>query len=224
VNTGGDRNDTLNAIRQSMEAAVNARRKVLDAEVDSITLDPAKPIPYADVAIKSGRYSAAISALSPIFTTDNRRIDIGDRLAFAQMRSLRLTAARTTVNAMIKFGKPDAYTFALQAVLAHEAGDTRTADDAISKALLNDVSNVGVQTAQAYIALRRNKGQALGPLAQNLAKEEGQRRKSTTSSALSTTAPATTPAAANSSSELSSPSRRTPTCTWSKQTKRSTSQ
>ncbi len=174
-NTGGSRQDTLKAIRESLSGAVNARRKVLDAQVDAINPDRTNPLPYADAAIKAGRYSAAISALNPAFTRDNRRIDVGNRLAFAQMRALRLGDARATVGLMLKYGKPDAYTYALSGILAYEAGDDATSDSMMKQALLDDISNVGVRTAQAYIALRRNRTRTLAPLAQDLAKEEGQR-------------------------------------------------
>jgi tetratricopeptide (TPR) repeat protein len=174
-NTGGSREDTLKAIRTAMSAAVNARRTVLDAQVDAMTLDPANPVPYADTAIKAGRYSAAISALSGPFKKDNRRVDLGNRLAYAQMRSLRLTDAQNTVSLMLKFGKPDAYTYAIASVLDYESGDEATSTNMLQQAILNDSSNVGVRTAQAYLALRHNRTKTLTPIARDLAGDEGNR-------------------------------------------------
>lgn len=174
-NTGGSREDTLHAIRDSMSVAVNARRKILDATVDAAKLDPASPVPYADIAIRAARYSAAISALAPVFKADNRRVDVGNRLAFAQLRSLRLDDAWSTVQTMLRFGKPDAYTYALQAVLAYERGDATASDAAIAESKLNDISNVGGRTAEAYIALRRNRTNTLTRIAGDLSKDEGQR-------------------------------------------------
>lgn len=174
-NSGGDRKETMTSIKNSMITAVNARRAVLDQMVDNAKLDPANPVPYADLAIKAGRYPAAISALLPVFRADNRKVDVGNRLAFAQMRALRMTDANTTIGLVMKYGQPDAYSYALLGVLAFEKGDTIASDEAIKQALLNDISNIGLKTAQAYIALRRNKPATLQPIARELSKEEGQR-------------------------------------------------
>lgn len=174
-NRGGETSETNRQIRDALMAAVANRRKSLDFQIDAAKLDPANPIPYVDLAIKAGRYSAAINALSNAFRADNRKVEIGNRLAFAQMRAGRIAEGLETVNAMIKYAEPDAYTFALQGILLSEMGQGQASDDAIKNAVLNDSTLAGVRTAQAFLALRNRRTSTLGALATELGKDEGQR-------------------------------------------------
>jgi tetratricopeptide (TPR) repeat protein len=176
VNRGTDAKETLDSIRTAFKTAVETRRKSLDQQVEAF--GPAKDaniLAFADLAIKAQRYTLAINALQPAFNKDNRRSEIANRLAFAQLRAGRLADAAKTLNDLKKFGTPDAYSWALMAVTQTEANMDTAADEALKEGLLSDSENLGVRTAQAYIALKRNKTASLARFSQDLAREQGQR-------------------------------------------------
>jgi hypothetical protein len=60
-------------------------------------------------------------------------------------------------------------------VYQSQAGNDDAANAAIRDAILNDPDNLGVKSAQAYIALRRNQPQVLSQIAKDLASTESQR-------------------------------------------------
>jgi len=92
--------------------------------------------------------------LSQAFLKDNRRTDVANRLAYAQIRLSRYTEALSTLTQLKKYGTLDAYSDATLAVLMAEAGNVQASDDAIKEAILNDADAPIVSTAQAYIALK----------------------------------------------------------------------
>lgn len=175
-NRGGDRNETLGIIRVALKQAVESRRKVLDSMLDRMgSPTDANRMAYADLAIRAGRYSAAISALSGSIRKDPANSALANRLAYAQIRAGRLADAQATLNENARANATDAFGYALTAILATYRGDDAAADAAMREAILSEPDNVGVQTAQAYIALKKGRMSVLGSLAANLAKNEGQR-------------------------------------------------
>jgi hypothetical protein len=70
-------------------------------------------------------------------------------------------------------GEPDAYGYALKAILDNWGGNDLASAGAEREALLNDPTNVGVRTAQAYLALRRNNLGTFASLTSGLAETEG---------------------------------------------------
>ncbi len=176
INTGGATSETLDTIRNSLKSAVDARKKVLDMDVDAVGAPTdANAVAYADAAIAAGRYSLAVSVLQPVFGKDQRKTDVADRLAFAQMREGRLADALMTLRDLKKYGTPDAYSSALEGVLDTVTGQDQASDDAIKDAVLSDSENLGVRTAQAFIALSRNKTSVLAKLSADLSRDEGAR-------------------------------------------------
>lgn len=168
--------DTLNVIGTALKSAVKTRKKVLDDAFDKLTAPTDATLKaYSDSAIRAGRYSAAIQALTPAFRSDTRKNDLADRLAFAQMRAGRFNDAILTLNENNRQGGLDAYGFALAGVLKTLAGDYSAADDMMRQAVLSDSEDLGVRTAQAFIAVQRDRTDTLRQLATALAKDEGQR-------------------------------------------------
>jgi tetratricopeptide (TPR) repeat protein len=176
VGRGAERADVLATVRNAYNAAVDSRRKALDKTLDAMP-EPTREtlIPYADAAIRAGRYSLAISTLQPEFERDTRRAEIANRLAFAQMRAGRVPDASRTMTVHRREGELDAYGYALLAVVEADQNRVAQSDDAMREALLTDANHLGVQTAQAYIALRRNRTQTLQQLSTSLARDHGQR-------------------------------------------------
>src|SRR5688572_11416441 len=173
---GGEQKDTLATIGVALKSAVKNRKKILEMAVDKIgTPSAANAVAYSDAAIRAGRFSAAISVLNPIFRSDSRQQAIANRLAFAQMRSGRFQDALLTLNEHGRQGALDAYGFSLLAVLKTLSGDFVAADDAIRQAVLSDSEDLGVRTAQAFIAVARGRTPTLRQLATSLGKDEGQR-------------------------------------------------
>ena len=107
-----------------------------------------------DALLRAGRYSLAASHLTQAFLKDNRRNDVANRLAYAQIRLSRYTDALSTLTQLKKYGTLDAYGDATLAVLMAEAGNVLASDDAIKEAILSDADAPIVSTAQAYIALK----------------------------------------------------------------------
>lgn len=173
-NRGGDRNQTITTIQNALKAAVTNRRKSLEASLDKLQpVTDANQLRYADMAIEASRYSAAINALLPTLRKDNTANAIANRVAYAQLRAGRITDARSTLNDVVKFGGLDAYGYALMAVVESHLGSPTGSDDMMREAILSDAEDLGVRTAQAYIALRRNNAGVLSRLAADLARDQG---------------------------------------------------
>jgi tetratricopeptide (TPR) repeat protein len=150
-----DRKETLATIREALKSAVETRRKYVDSQFDKLgTPDEASVIPYSDAALAAGRYSAALNVLEPVFKKDNRRTDVANRIAFAEMRLGRYADALNTLNELKKYGQPDAYSYAALAVLFAEAGDPDGSDAALKDALISGPDDPAVLSAQAYLALK----------------------------------------------------------------------
>jgi tetratricopeptide (TPR) repeat protein len=77
-----------------------------------------------------------------------------------------------------KFGEYDGYGFALAAILATEKGSDKTSDDMVKEALLNTPDSLGLKTAQAFIALKRDNPRSLADAANALLKENEFRSES----------------------------------------------
>ena len=172
---GADRAETLKSIKDAFAEAAKNRKAALDAIVDGMAPDPANPVPYADAALRARRYSAAIDALRPAFEKDQKNTEIGDRLAYAQLRTNRRQDALATLNAMVRAGGLDAYGHALKAATLAAGGDDAGSDAEMREAILADSENLGVRTAQAYIALKRGQASDVARLSADLQKEQGQR-------------------------------------------------
>lgn len=176
VNRGGDVADTNQQINDGLKAAVDARRKRLDMMLDKFgEVTDANRLAYADLSIKAGRYSNVIGQLAPVFRRDPKNNEVADRLIYAYMRSNRLDDAREALDNIRKYGSFDAYGNALDAVLQTELGNASKSDDALREAILNDPDNMGVKSAQAYIALKRGRTDVLTQLAKSLTQSESQR-------------------------------------------------
>ncbi|RYG47321.1 hypothetical protein EON79_07670 [bacterium] len=166
--------DVLATQIASLKAAAESRRKVLDAAADRN--EPTKDlVAYADAAIRAGRYTSVVSTLTPEVRKDGARTDLANRLAYAQLRSDRPVDANQTLSELAKFGKPDAYSKALHSVIYAVLGEDTKSDDALRDALLTDSNDLGVRTAQAYLALKRNKKDVLAGQTAALAGDQNQR-------------------------------------------------
>jgi predicted Zn-dependent protease len=170
-----DRTEVLKQIKDALAGAVDNRRKALDAGLDATKPDPANPVPYLDAALRARRYSAAISAGQTAFTADQKNGAVADRLAYAYIRSNRTQDALNVLNAFARTGTLSAYGYAVKAVALAEGGDDTGSDAAMREAVLSDSENLGVRTAQAFIALKRGRSDVLSRLSSDLQKEQGQR-------------------------------------------------
>lgn len=176
LNRSGERGDTMKAISDALKGAVTSRRKSLDYQVDSFgAVTDANRLAYVDLAMRAGRYSLAIDQLVPAFRSDFKNAELGNRLAFAYLRAGRMTEAREVLDNIKRYGSGDAYASALDASYWIQTGQDQKADEAIREALLNDPDNLGVKSAQAFIALKRNRSAVLAALAKDLASTESQR-------------------------------------------------
>lgn len=175
-NRGGERSETLATIRAALLRAVESRRRVLDTMLERMgPVTDANRLAYADLAIKAGRYSLAISALADPYRRDASNSALANRIAYAQIRSGRIDEAALTLQENQRMNGVDGFGYALQAIVHSFKGNNQGADDAMKEAILNDPDSLATQTAQAFVALKRNRIDVLRTLISRLAKDQGQR-------------------------------------------------
>lgn len=173
---GGSEGDALESIKTSLKDAIDSRRKSLDLVVDRMPAPTdATLLAYSDAALRAQRYSLAIQYLQPAFDKDYTRNEVSNRLAYAYLRSDRVQDAYNTLNNTRKIGKLDAYGFGLLAIVDLLAGNDDKADQAIADGVAADATDMGVRTAQAFLALRRHKTSSLSKIATDLANDAGNR-------------------------------------------------
>jgi tetratricopeptide (TPR) repeat protein len=176
INRDSDRVATLGTIRNAFKLAVEARRSTLDRAVDSFaSVTDSNVIDYADAVLRAQRYSLAINELSGRFDRENSRVDLANRLAFAHLQSGKYAEALKVLTTLKRYGKPDAYSFALLAVVQAQIGDIASSDESVKEAILIDNGDSGVLTAQAFLALKQSRTSALAGFANRLASERAQR-------------------------------------------------
>lgn len=176
VHRGGSQEETLRSIKDALMAAVTNRRKVLDRRVDDFgPVTAENRIAFADTAIRAGRFSLAVSELTPVLRVDNRNTALINRVAFAQMRSGRYAEAYQVLVDAKRFDALDGYSYAMLALIESKRGNEAAADDAMREAMLGDPDNIGVRAAQAALAIRRGRTDTLANLATSLARDAGER-------------------------------------------------
>jgi tetratricopeptide (TPR) repeat protein len=173
---GADQADVFSSISDALKAAVEARRKSLDLEADSFG-EPtsANLIPYVDALLREERFSAAIAALKKTYDHDPKDLSIANRIAYAQLRSGHYPEAVGTLQETKGMGPLNAYSDAVLALAYVQMNRPDDADKAIQDGVQDDPDNVGLRTAQAFIALKRNKRNTLSNVASDLGRDEGQR-------------------------------------------------
>ena len=83
----------------------------------------------------------------------------------------QIEKADVLVKNVKKFGEYSGYGFALAAIVATENGNDAMSDDMVKEALLNSPDSLGLKTAQAFIALKRDRPKALADAAGSLLKD-----------------------------------------------------
>jgi tetratricopeptide (TPR) repeat protein len=171
-----NRDEAMKLIASAMKQAAEYRRQNLDRLADAVgEVNDENRLRSADTFLRTYRFDAAVKALQPDFIKDPKRSEYGNRIAYAQLRSARTADAYETLRMMDKAGSMDAYGYAMMSVAQAIAGDDTESDKAMTEAVGNDPENLGVRTAQVFVALWRGRTGTFGNLANNLAKEEGQR-------------------------------------------------
>ncbi|MBS1726631.1 MAG: hypothetical protein JST51_07910 [Armatimonadetes bacterium] len=169
-----DRKDVLESIKNGLSEAVTLRTTLLNEIVDNSKADKTS-LEYLDAAIRARRYSLVIEALEPVLRGDFKNNDLNDRLAFAYLMTNQISKADDLLRSVKKFGEFDAYGFALSAIVETARGNDSGADDRIKEALLNTPDSLGLKTAQAFIALKRDNPRALSDAASSLIRENDSR-------------------------------------------------
>ncbi|MGJ8501069.1 hypothetical protein, partial [Glaesserella parasuis] len=90
---------------------------------------------------------------------------------YAQMKAERYSDARATLRALQRQGRVNAYTYALEAILDNLAGQTEATEADIKEAILNGGDDLGVQLAQAHLAIQNGKMGVLGEILQKVHKD-----------------------------------------------------
>ncbi len=165
-----DRREIVDAIKKSLMNAAKMRTTIRDEDLDAMKKDPTS-IEFLDAAIKARRYSLVVDTLEKEIPNQYKRTDLVNRLVFSYLMLSRVTQADSLLKNLKKFGEYDAYSFALLAVNQAEFGDDNGSDEAIKEAILNSPDSLGVKTAQAYIAIKRDRPKALADAASALLKD-----------------------------------------------------
>ena len=172
-----DRKEIIDSIKKGLGEAIKYRTALLNEDVDRLSSNKSS-LEYLDAAIRARRYSLVIDSLAGPLKTSFKNNDLNDRLAFAYLMTNQVSQAEDVLTNVKKFGEYDGYGFALGAILATEKGSDTTADDMIKEALLNTPDSLGLKTAQAFIALKRDNPRSLGDAANALLKENEFRSES----------------------------------------------
>lgn len=172
-----DRKEVIDSIRKGLSEAIKYRASLLNDDVDKNAANKTS-LEYLDAAIRARRYALVIDALAPVLKGEFKNNELNNRLAFAYLMTNQVSKADELLRNVKKFGEYDGYGFALAAIIATENGVDTTADDMIKEALLNNPDSLGLKTAQAYIALKRDRPRALADAAASLMKENETRSES----------------------------------------------
>lgn len=150
--------DTVSIIQGALKTASKNQFDLLNSLADSAG-EPTgdNMIKFVDAQLAAHRYNRAITALNTVFSTDQSDSEIANRLAFAQLRSARFSDLGKTILLHKRFGEPDAYFFAVEAIYLQMMGDNTKSEAAEREALLSDPTNKAVKFSQAYLALARTK-------------------------------------------------------------------
>ena len=175
--TKEDRKEVIDSIKKGLAEAIKYRVALLNEDVDRLAGNKMS-LEYLDAAIRARRYSLVIDSLAKPLMSSFKDNELNNRLVFAYLMTNQVSGADDVMKSVKKFGEFDGYGFALGAIIATERGSDSTADDMVKEALLNTPDSLGLKTAQAYIALKRNSPSALGNAASSLMKENEFRSES----------------------------------------------
>lgn len=171
----GDPASVMDTMSNAIKKAIDSHRKVLEEQFDKLPAPSSSNLlQYGDVAIRTQHYSTAISTLTQPFMNSGFHADLGDRIAYAQLRLGRFEDLVKTIDQMDKAHTLDAYCRAVVSSMYAYQGNDAKSDETMKAALSDDPDNLGVRTAETYIALRRNNLPTLSQLAANLAQDQGQ--------------------------------------------------
>ena len=157
-----DRASSIEILGDALKSAARGRREINARRMDNFgPVNDDNRMQYMDLLIASGRFSLVITELDAksdsMFKKNAGDSEIANRLIYAQIRAGRLEDAVRSVTLHARAGYPDAYGYALASVVWNWFGDDEKAGDAEIEALLEDPSDPGVQTAKAFVALRKNR-------------------------------------------------------------------
>ena len=168
--TTEDRREIIESIKKGLGDAIKFRTALLDEDVESKSANK-NSVEYLDAAIRARRYPLVIETLEPQLKGQFKNNDLNDRLAFAYLMTNQIEKADVLVKNVKKFGEYSGYGFALAAIVATENGNDAMSDDMVKEALLNSPDSLGLKTAQAFIALKRDRPKALADAAGSLLKD-----------------------------------------------------
>ncbi len=171
-----DRKEIISSIKQGLSQAIKYQVTLLNEEVDKIS--DKSSLEYLDAAIRARRYSLVVDSLAGPLKSNFKNNDLNNRLAFAYLMTNQIGGAEEIMKNVKKFGEVDGYGFALNSIIATERGADTVADDMIKEALLNVPDSLGLKTAQAFIALKRNSPRSLADAANALLKDNEYRSES----------------------------------------------
>jgi len=176
LSRGDNKEETLSNIQTAFKNAIGMRQVVLQEKLDKMTPPNADNlIEFADTALEARRYQLAINALSDEYRKHVERNDVTNRLAFAQLESGRVDDAYATLLQVKRLAKLDAYGNALMAVILSISHDEKGSKAFMDSAMAIDATDVGVRTAQAFIALRSKNATELSKVANAMLNDEGAR-------------------------------------------------
>lgn len=168
------RTEVVTSVKSALDRAATSRITALQNQITNFgTVTDANRLRYADLLARAGRYSLIIDMFDDIVAADPKNSDAYNWLIYAQLRAGRFKDAGLSMRNYERTGLPDAYGYALKAVLYQYAGQEQASKDAEREAILNDPGSLGVRTGQVYLALRRGDVNTFSKLASDLAASEG---------------------------------------------------
>ncbi|MBX3095810.1 MAG: tetratricopeptide repeat protein [Fimbriimonadaceae bacterium] len=164
----GDWDATISSVRNAFKSAASAQRTLSENRISALQASNPESMDLVDALIDARRYSLAISQLEAKFRSNPGNPEVNNRLIYAYIRSARWTDAAEAVKKAKDAGGADAYTYALDAVISQVGGNTAMSEASEKEALFGGPNNLGVKSAQVWLALRRNNMRGFGELTNEL--------------------------------------------------------
>lgn len=168
----GDWDATIDSVRDALKSAASAQRTLNENRINALDGN-ADPLAYVDALIDARRYSLAVTQLQSKFNADPRDPAVNNRYIYALIRAARWTDAAEALKKAKDQGGADAYTYALDAIVRQVAGDQAGSEASEKEALFGGPNNLGVKSAQAWLALRRNNTRAFAEIVRELRETGG---------------------------------------------------
>ncbi len=160
---GSNQAETNQLIGDALKAAANAQRDILIMRSEAVA-EPGSGdsiIEWTDAQLAARRFTAVAAKLRPDFEKNIDDPTYANRFIYALLYSGRIEEAIKAVNTVDKYGSPDAYSYALKAVLLQINGNTAGSEAAAKEVLIQDPTSSLSKYLQIHLSIARKRPNVL---------------------------------------------------------------